>query len=292
MTVEIVLMWAALTIYVIATAHFVFGVTLEKEKFVRRGVVIAALGTVPHIASLAVRWARIGHGPYLGFYEVTSALTLCAVLFYLFAAWRRPALGTLGIAVMPVALLLVGASMLAPKSGMPITPTLASYWLVIHVLFSDLAFAAFVISYAFSLTYIIRERSRSKTVDAETGEVVIGPPGSGPYAHKLERMPEQDVLDHRSARFIYAGFLFWGAMIASGAIWANEAWGRYWGWDPIETWSLIVWIVYAVYLHLRITLGWRGQKINWVAVIAMPVCLFCLIGIPFVFHSIHGAYLR
>jgi ABC-type transport system involved in cytochrome c biogenesis permease subunit len=105
-------------------------------------------------------------------------------------------------------------------------------------------------------------------------------------------LPDQETVDRLSGRFVVAGFLFWGIMIASGAIWANEAWGRYWAWDPIETWSLVVWIIYAVYLHLRLTLGWRGEKIAWYAIIAMPVAMFCLAGIPFLYKaSIHTGYL-
>jgi len=80
-------------------------------------------------------------------------------------------------------------------------------------------------------------------------------------------------------------------MIVSGAIWANQAWGRYWGWDPIETWSLIVWVIYAIYLHLRFTRGWQGERLAWFAVIAMPVSLFALLGTPIVFNSIHGGYI-
>ena len=80
-------------------------------------------------------------------------------------------------------------------------------------------------------------------------------------------------------------------MIVAGAIWANEAWGRYWAWDPIETWSLISWIVYAAYLHTRLTLGWKGSKSAWFAVVALPVMAFTLIGVPLAYSSIHGAYL-
>ena len=96
----------------------------------------------------------------------------------------------------------------------------------------------------------------------------------------------------RTIRFVGAGFVFQGIMIASGSIWANEAWGRYWGWDAVETWSLIAWAIYAVYLHLTLTLGWRGRKAAWVAILALPVSLFSLLGVPIAYNSIHGAYLK
>jgi ABC-type transport system involved in cytochrome c biogenesis permease subunit len=80
-------------------------------------------------------------------------------------------------------------------------------------------------------------------------------------------------------------------MIVSGAIWAEESWGRYWSWDPIETWSLIVWLIYAVYLHLRYTMHWKGQRLAWYAIISMPIALFCLVGIPTVYDTIHAGYI-
>ncbi|MRR36421.1 c-type cytochrome biogenesis protein CcsB, partial [bacterium] len=101
----------------------------------------------------------------------------------------------------------------------------------------------------------------------------------------------QEVLDDLQFRFVSVGFVFLGIMIAAGAIWANEAWGRYWAWDPIETWSLISWVVYAAYLHARLTLGWRGRRSALFAMLALPVVVFALIGVPLVYQSIHGAYL-
>ena len=275
MTAEIVLMWIALTFYVAGTAMFVGGVVFEREKWTRRAVLISAIGLVPQTASMAMRWVRLGHGPYLGYFELTSALTFFTVLLLVGMAWRYPKTSSAGIVIMPVALLLIGAAMTAPKGGLDVGPTLASYWLFIHVVFSDLAFGAFVLSFGLAVAYVMRARSPE-----------------GPWARKLSKLPDQETVDRLSGRFVVAGFLFWGIMIASGAIWANEAWGRYWGWDPIETWSLVVWIIYAVYLHLRLTLRWRGEKIAWYAIIAMPIAMFCLAGIPFLYKaSIHTGYL-
>jgi cytochrome c-type biogenesis protein CcsB len=273
-TTEIILMWTALTFYVASTVMFVFGVIFSKEVVVRRAVMVAAAGLVPQVAALAVRWARLGHGPYIGYYEVANALTLCTVVLFVVAAWRNPRLNAMGMGVMPVAVLLLGGAMLASKADFPITAGLASYWLFIHVAFANLAFAAFAASFGLAVVFVIRERSKD-----------------GVGAKRLERLPAQDVVDDLTARFVLAGFLLWGIMIASGAIWANESWGRYWSWDPIETWSLIVWIIYAIYLHLRYTMKWRGQRLAWFAIASMPIALFCLIGIPTVFNTIHGGYI-
>jgi cytochrome c-type biogenesis protein CcsB len=273
-TFEIVFMWITLTFYVIATVMFVFGVTFIKETLTRRAVFVSALGLVPQIVALGVRWARLGHGPYIGYYEVANALTLCTVVFFVVAAWRNPRLNATGMGIMPVAVLLLGAAMLASKADLPITAGLASYWLFIHVAFANLAFAAFAASFGFAVVYVIRQRSKA-----------------GKWAKRLEKLPPQGVVDDITARFVLAGFLLWGIMIVSGAIWANESWGRYWSWDPIETWSLIVWLIYAIYLHLRFTMRWRGERLAWFAIIAMPIALFCLVGIPTVFKTIHAGYI-
>ncbi len=275
MTSEIVLLWIALTFYVVGTAMFVAGVVFGHEKWTRAAVLFSAIGLIPQAVSMGMRWVRLGHGPYLGYFELTSTLTFFTVLLFVGMAWRYPKTSSAGIVIMPVALLLMGAAMTAPKGGLDVGPTLASYWLFIHVAFSDLAFGAFVVSFGLAVAYVIRARS-----------------SGGSWARRLSRLPDQETVDRLSGRFVIAGFLFWGIMIASGAIWANEAWGRYWGWDPIETWSLVVWIIYAVYLHLRLTLGWRGERIAWYAIIAMPISMFCLAGIPFIYKaSIHTGYL-
>jgi cytochrome c-type biogenesis protein CcsB len=237
-------------------------------------VYLSAGGLVPQLVALGARWARLGHGPYIGYYEVANALTLCTVIFFVVAALRSPRLSAMGIGIMPVAVLLLAGAMLASKADFPITAGLASYWLFVHVAFANLAFAALVASFGLAVVYVIRERSKT-----------------GVWAKHLAKLPDQEVVDDLTARFVLAGFLLWGIMIASGAIWANESWGRYWTWDPIETWSLIVWLIYAIYLHLRFTMRWRGTRLAWYAIVSMPVALFCLVGIPTVFHTIHAGYI-
>ena len=271
MTIEIVLMWVALTFYTAATALYTFGVIFVRDKMTRWALWASAAGLAFQVTSLGIRWARIGHGPYLGFYEVANALVLCVVVFFVIVAWRNPRLSAAGIAVLPVAVVLLGGAMLSSKAEVEVTAKLASYWLFIHVTFANLAFGAFAVSFGCAIAYVIRQRSKS-----------------GKWAKRLSKLPAQEVLENQTVRFVLVGFLFWAIMIATGAIWANEAWGSYWSWDPIETWSLIVWIIYAVYLHLRFTMRWHGERLAWYAIIAMPMALFALIGIPLAFNTPHA----
>jgi cytochrome c-type biogenesis protein CcsB len=270
-TVEIVVTWIALTFYALATAMSVIGVIFTKETLVKRTVLVAGVGLLAHAASIGIRWARVGHGPYLGFYEVAGLLVFFAIAAFVIAAWRNPRLSAAGIGILPVALLLMGGAMLAQGSDMPMTAKLSSWWLFVHVTFANLAFGALALSFGCAIVYLVRSKF-----------------AAGKWAKRFERLPVQDVLENLTVRFVLVGFLFWGMMIATGAIWANQAWGRYWGWDPIETWSLIVWIIYAVYLHVRFTLKWHGERLAWFAVVAMPLALFALIGIPLAFNTPHA----
>jgi cytochrome c-type biogenesis protein CcsB len=267
-------MWVALSLYVVSTVMLVFGVIFTKERLTDRALVVTALGLTSQLVAITARWIRLGHGPYIGYYELANALTLCTVVLFLVSTWRNRRLVATGLGIMPVATMLLGGAMLASKADFPITSSLASYWLAIHVIFANLAFAAFAISFGYAVVYLIRARS-----------------ADGAWARRLERLPSQTAVDDLAGRFVLAGFLLWGIMIVTGAIWANESWGRYWSWDPIETWSLIVWIIYAIYLHLRYMLRLSGEKLAWYAVAAMPIALFCLIGIPTVYDTIHAGYI-
>lgn len=275
MTLEIVLMWAAVTMYAAGSVLLSVGIIFGRSRLERLGVWVSLAGLAPHLAATAVRWVRVGHPPFLGFYEVVSGLALVTVLFYGVLAVRSRTLVVTGIIIMPLAFLSTAAAMFAPKADLAVTGTLASWWLVVHISFAKLAYGAFVVACALAILYLFGER--------------LDPTR---YRRLLELLPSQESLDDLSYRCIAAGFVFLGVMIASGAVWANEAWGRYWGWDPIESWSAISWLVYAVYLHLRLTMGWRGRKAAWFAIIALAVVVFALIGVPLLYNSVHAAYMK
>lgn len=266
--------WAAIVSYAASATAFTVGIIFVKPKVENVAVGLAWAGFIAQIVSIGARWIRVGHGPYLGFYEVSTLLACIAVGGFLFLVYRYPGVRIAGVVLIPVALLIVGGSLLVNQEAQAITGSLASYWLVIHVVFANLAFGAYAVSFVLAVAYLLKDSQSAAR-----------------WHSLLDRFPEQDVLDALTMRFVGAGFIFQGVMIASGAIWANEAWGRYWGWDPVETWSLIAWAVYAIYMHLALTLGWRGRKAAWIAVIALPVILFSLLGVPIAYNSIHGAYL-
>lgn len=275
MVYEIGFAWASIVAYAFASALSVIGLFFDKEKVRMWAVRGASAGLCVHSVSIVIRWIRIGHGPYIGFYEVASLLAWLSVAMLLWLVWRYRTLSSAGVLVLPIAFLIMGASLLVSKEAEPVTGGLASYWLAIHVLFANLAYGSYVGAFYLSAVYLLREYGHDRR-----------------WASVLDKVPPQEEMDGLTYRLVGAGFLFQGVMIASGAIWANESWGRYWGWDPMETWSLIAWAVYALYLHLTLTRGWRGKRAAWVAVVSLPVIVFSLIGVPVVYQSIHGAYLK
>lgn len=273
MTSEIVMMWAAVTLYALSSILFVIALVFRRQALLNWALAVGLIGLVPHLVGIAVRWGRVGHPPALGFYEVVSSYAFISVAAFGLLVWRRRGLVALGAILMPLAFLMLGAAMFTPKADLALTSKLASWWLNIHVVFAKLSYGAFIVSFALAFVYLYRDRVK------------------GTLADVLEKLPAQPIIDDLQFRFVSVGFVFLGIMIVAGAIWANEAWGRYWAWDPIETWSLISWIVYALYLHTRLTLGWSGRRSARFAMFALPVVLFALIGVPLVYRSIHGAYL-
>lgn len=273
MTFEITAMWAAVTLYAASSVLYVVALVFKRSNLLAWALGAGLVGLVPHAVGIAVRWVRVGHPPALGFYEVVSSYAFVSVCALGIMVWRRRSLVALGVVLMPVSFLLLGAAMFTPQADLQLTSRLASWWLNIHVAFAKLSYGAFIASFALALVYLYRERAQ------------------GMLAEILSKLPAQEILDDLQFRFVSVGFVFLGIMIVAGAIWANEAWGRYWAWDPIETWSLISWIVYSIYLHTRLTLGWRGRRSAVFAMLALPIVLFALIGVPLVYHSIHGAYL-
>jgi cytochrome c-type biogenesis protein CcsB len=143
----------------------------------------------------------------------------------------------------------------------PLLPALKSNWLIAHVITCFIGYAAFAVAFGLSIMYLIRQREPD------------------PKGSLLDRFPKPTVIDDLTHQMVMFGFLFLSVGIISGAVWANSAWGRYWGWDPKETWSLITWFVYATLLHAKLMRGWHGRRIAYLSVIGFAAVLFTYFGV-------------
>jgi cytochrome c-type biogenesis protein CcsB len=226
----------------------------EAGPWVQAAVTFSVLGTLAHVVAVVTRGLAVHRAPWGNMYEFITALTCVAAIFfcYVLVRYRAWALGVFVMGTVVVALGLARALINTPAG--PLVPALQSYWLSIHVTALTLATGIFFVAAVLGIMYLVAERYR-KRVAAGKAE-----PGNGLIA----RIPSAAQLDKLTYRTAVFGFSVWTFGVIAGAIWADQAWGRYWGWDPVETWAFITWVIYAAYLHARATAGWRGARAHYI----------------------------
>jgi cytochrome c-type biogenesis protein CcsB len=254
---------------------------VEDSRDRRWGIVaigLTVLGVLTHAGVLVFRGLATDRLPWGNMYEFATATVLVAVVAYVIFAVRVPALRHLGLFVLaPVVLALVLIGLFLYADAGPLVAALRSYWLAIHVTTAIIGFGIFFVSGIASVMYLVRSRYEARLAAGEPAESGL-----------LSRLPTAAALDrvaHRSAVF---GFPIWTFAVIAGAIWAEAAWGRFWGWDPKETWAFIAWVVYAAYLHARTTAGWRGRPSAWVNVVGLVVMIFNLLFVNMVSTGLHS----
>lgn len=218
--------------------------TSRSELLGRAALGIAVIGVLTHVIGVVLRGVAAGRPPWGNMYEfITTSLAFLAIGFVVLAI--RFGMRWLGL---PVTLLLTVGQGLAVTvfyvNVSDLMPALHSVWFVVHIIAAAIAGAAFNVGAIAAVLYLLKARA------VERGRV------SG----YLAKLPDAETLDRISFRFHAFAFPLWTFTIAAGAIWAQYAWGRFWGWDPKETWSLVTWIIYAAYLHARTTRGWSGRR--------------------------------
>lgn len=227
-------------------------------------------GWVLHTAALVVRTVAAGRPPFLNLYEYVLSLTWGFVLVYLVAEFTTKK-KQLGAFTVPLVTIFAFLATRLPTEVNPTMPALRSAWRVPHIATAILAYSAFALAFGLAWMYLIRER-------VEKNE----------KSFWATRLPSVKVLDQMIYRTLSFGFMMQTALLITGAIWAQFAWGRYWGWDPKETWSLITWLIYAAYLHMRVTMGWRGRKSAIVCIIGFIATMFTLFGVSLLLPGLHS----
>ncbi|MFB0959444.1 MAG: c-type cytochrome biogenesis protein CcsB [Clostridiaceae bacterium] len=221
-----------------------------------------------HSLALAARGLGAGRVPLSNQYEfATSFAWGIALLFLIFE--RRFHFKAMGAFVAPVVIIVIGYAAMQNKDVRPLMPALQSAWLVFHVATAVISYGAFGVAFGISAMYLIRGRMKEDDFIAK-------------------HVPNLEMLDLISYRAVAFGYLFLTLVMITGAIWAQKAWARYWAWDPKETWSFITWIIYSIYLHMRVVKGWRGKKAAWFALIGFLCVLFTYIGVNTLLPSIHS----
>ncbi|TQS25654.1 c-type cytochrome biogenesis protein CcsB [Microbispora sp. KK1-11] len=228
------------------------------------GVVLTWIAWAGNLGGILTRGIAVDRWPWANMYEFVVAICFAAVTAFLALLIRQP-IRFLGAFVTVTAALGLGFAVLFlhVQAG-PVMPALHSYWIAIHVTAAIVASGLFILAGVCAILYLIRKDGRPSV------------------------LPSRESLERVAHRAIVISFPIWTFAVIAGALWADRAWGRYWGWDPKEVWAFVTWVVYAAYLHARATAGWRGKAAMIVSLVAFACLLFNLVGVNIFFSGLHS----
>lgn len=268
---ESILIAGLIICYGLVVALFLIGAIFQRERSIKSGYYFFWFVFCLHTVAVAFRWIVGGHFPVKGNYEnILLGCWFIACVYFAIVFWKARFI-PVGVAISIFNLISLGFGFIQFEEPTPLSAPYKSVWLFIHVLFAWLAYAPLTAAAGTGFMYLLREVQEKKK-------------RLSPFVQKF---PSLSSLDDLTYRLVLFGFLALGVMIVSGSIWAHNLWGSYWSWDPVETWSLLTWFIYAIYLHLKLTLGWKGKKLAWIAVLALLGVLMSFWGVQIVPSSFH-----
>ncbi len=263
----------------------------ERLVWARIGTAMTVLAFLFHLGGDVTRGLAAGRVPWSNMYEFALTGTLLIVAVYLGVLFRYD-LRFLGTFITGLTMVLLGGTAIWFYTDIvPLMDPLKSVWLVIHVFVASLSTALFALAFGLSVLQLMqagRERRISAAARlAEDGDAAsTGAVKAGPGF--LRTLPSADALESLAYRFAIIGFIFWTFTLIAGSIWANDAWGRYWGFDTKEVWTFVIWVLYAGYIHARATRGWRGSRSAWLSIIGFSAVLFNFTIVNMFFKGLHA----
>jgi cytochrome c-type biogenesis protein CcsB len=261
---EKILFWLTLFSYALSFTLYMTTLVMKIDRHAGKAYAFLLTGFLAETATIAVRWRATGHVPTIGNYEYALAGTWLIILMTLWMVTRHRNLQYGALMTIAGSLLFLGSGYSSNPTLRPLSVALVSNWLLIHIIFSWLGFAAYVVACGMGALYLIKVSREPR-------------PGS-----ILERLPDADALEDMMFKYVIFGFINHFLSITTGAIWAKDLWGGYWSWDPVETWSLVSWMMYGLIIHLRVSLKWSGKRLAWMTVLAIAGILISWLGINFV----------
>ncbi len=266
--IENTLFTAVMLLYFAAMIGYFAFVAVKRDGIARIAVILQGAGLALHTAALICRGVGAGRLPLTNQYEFATSFAwgLCLVSLIFVLRFRFP---VLGVFAAPVTFLVIGYAAMQSREVRELMPALRSNWLGFHVSTAIIAYGAFGVSFVLGVIFLLRDRMKAR-------------------GFLDEHIPGREKLDMISYRSVSLGLLFLTFTIITGAIWAERAWGSYWSWDPKETWSLVTWIIYAAYLHLRIRKGWEGRAAAIFAVVGFVCVMFTYIGVNTLLPGVHS----
>ncbi len=267
-------------IYLASTMLYMALLIFKNKKIGKVAIIVTVAGFLIQTAGIGLRWYEsyqlgVGHAPLTNMYESLVFFAWATILLYIFMEYKFKT-QVIGAFATPFAFVAMAYGSLSAKISQdikPLIPALQSNWLIAHVITCFIGYGAFAIAGGLGMMYLLKKSAIRKNLSDKT---LTG------------SLPALKVIDDVTHKTIVFGFLWLTAGIITGAVWANEAWGTYWSWDPKETWSLITWFVYASTLHARFTRGWQGSRIAWLAILGFIAVFFTYFGVNFWLSGLHS----
>jgi cytochrome c-type biogenesis protein CcsB len=243
------------------------------ERIGRMGAALLVLGALLQLTAIVLRGLAVHRAPWGNMYEYGMAVTFITVVTWLIVMWKFPVRHLTGFLLLPVVILMFINGTLLYTIAAPVQPALQSYWLAIHVSAAIIGSGVFLVPGVASVLYLFRaayDKDETK------------------FARFASKLPAADVLDRIAYRTTIFAFPVFTFGVLCGAVWAESAWGRFWGWDPKETVAFIAWVVYAAYLHSRATAGWRGARAAAINIVGFAAIIFNLFFVNLVTAGLHS----
>lgn len=267
---------SATFIYALASIFYIGSFAFKKPVLSKAGFIVLVLGFLSNTTGIILRWIEsyqmgYGHAPFANMYESLIFFSWTVAILYIFVELKYKE-SIIGVFVSPLVFLAIAYASLSPDISSkisPLIPALKSNWLIAHVITCFLGYAGFAVAFGFSIMYFIKPK------DPDAVSI-------------FAKLPSWGLIDELTYQMVVFGFLFLTIGIITGAVWANSAWGKYWTWDPKETWSLITWIVYAIFMHLRMMKGWHGKNLAWVSIIGFLAVMFTYFGVNYLLSGLHS----
>ena len=269
--------------YFAAMVTFIAYIATKNKTVALIATLISLAGFLIQTSALGFRWyesyqilGQDGRAPLTNLYESVVFFSWSTVLIYLLIDWKYKQ-RSIGAFVLPIALFsMLWAQMSLHAEIDPLVPALQSNWLTYHVITCFLGYAGFAVAFGVSVMYLLKIGKEEKHQGPE------------PMGGILGLFPSTRILDDLNYKAIMIGWPLLTLGIVTGAAWANYAWGTYWSWDPKETWSLIVWFLYAAFIHARFTRGWVGRRAAWLSIFGFAATIFCYLGVNLVLSGLHS----
>jgi ABC-type transport system involved in cytochrome c biogenesis permease subunit len=259
-------LWLAVVMYVLAGVLAIFGIVFAK-KYERLILTFMCLGLILHAVAIGLRWLRLEHGPYLTMFEILSSNLFTLMLFFILFYWRYKPVRPSAAVVLPVLFIMMAWMMFTPHDAGMVPASFDTIWLWVHIGFGKVFMGAVLVAVGMGGIIVLRQYA--------WGE------------RKFSNLPSNERLDDLAFRFMAVALIFDSLMLIAGALWAHDAWGRYWGWDPLETWAFITWLVLVITLHLRSTFKLTCVQGAYLIFAVFSLGFLTFYGVPFISNAPH-----